>query len=503
MPSSPSIARLSEIPNMPSSADPISSGSTNYQPLSSARIASLLPDRTESRNFDGGIDSGGNEAARPDSHGRRGRSVTPVRANVKRKRSVASAPGDTTGQLLRRSSSTASVTGHDSNLYNNTNTKDPPRRPNTPHQRNISRGRSSRRKTPDTNDVETRKRRKVDGKDGRSREPPSGGAENIKKSFKVTKGSDALVIQQLSLSSTAEHNNEEIAYERKGAFRLKKNKRVGQFRFPKSKSQPEPLWRAGDGFTGDEARPDFVFPMARLNKQRSRSLPGVGKLQLETENESTLEPSGLRSDRPKATNLSQLEMKRRRGPPKDVWPTRDNFTEELAVRKRNPTVPEGETIIPSTVPFRPAPSPHVRETYSYNRPSTLKRKHSDFENFGQRLRNGDKLGSMIDIQSRPQQVHHMGYYEPADGGEHEDGERDEAEEDEIVPCSVYSGELSMDEETSTGYRESSGASPDRQSSTDESAMPAAGSERELQEAKSYSDGIGAAGEIAREVLPSS
>lgn len=341
---------------------------------------------------------------------------------------------------------------------------------------------SVRRVTPYPDAVESRKRSRVDG------------AEN----------QASPLLAQLPLSGDVEtHNSDgEVIYEKKGAFRLKRNKANLEFRFPKSLSQPEPLWRAGDGFSSDEAKPNFMFSMTGTHKQKKpRLLLGIGKLQLESEKIAKEDASGRHLKRSKAQHLTEYDMERRRSVAKDIWPTVENFAEELVVRTRNPTVPDNEIIIPSTIPPKPTPVPRPRELLKYVPPSSRKRKHSEFENFGRRLQ-AHVSASAGNLEPRGA---HFNQLEIENDEEYEDEEREgeyEIEEDESMPVTRHGGGDVEGEEYSSYDGSDSDTSHDRGPSPVDST--ASGLEdASSEEAESYLNDMPIAEYVAQQALRSS
>lgn len=165
---------------------------------------------------------------------------------------------------------------------------------------------------------------------------------------------------------------------RKGAFRLHKYRRPDEFCFPKSRSQPEPIWRPGDGFSDEEARTPM---MLKRKRKRSHSLTGLGQLPLESK--STGE------DNIESTGLSQRKAREK---PRELWPTRDNFLEIPILKKIRKDAVESSVAEPTTVPTT------INQTTSKSRGKQVvprKRQISDFENFGRRRRKS---------QSRPRRT---------------------------------------------------------------------------------------------------
>ncbi|KAK6085597.1 hypothetical protein SCUP515_00704 [Seiridium cupressi] len=114
----------------------------------------------------------------------------------------------------------------------------------------------------------------------------------------------------------------------KGAFLLRQESESesDEFRIPVPRSQPGPVWRPGDGFSSDEATPDFVFYVTGQRKRRRpRSLPGLGRLSLG----SVGEKGGSIRDAKKRQRTGQPFVSRKakllREAAKDTWPTYDDF----------------------------------------------------------------------------------------------------------------------------------------------------------------------------------
>ncbi|KAI1141936.1 hypothetical protein F5Y05DRAFT_422205 [Hypoxylon sp. FL0543] len=463
---------LHELPMISSSVAPVSTNST--LPLSSigTGATAVLPERTRSLHIDGKLISERVAAHNRIPDGRRGRSATPIRAQAKRRRSVASAPGGDLGYQSSRINDSTRPAGGDSSHPNNEILARPPsRRSEVTKEQELPRGRTIRRATSYPGGFESRKRRKLNGE---SRTSSKSVAEKTERTKNTTKGSEKIVLAPLPLSGDSEQNDGEsnLAYERKGAFRLKKrSKGADEFRFPKARSEPEPLWRAGDGFSSDEAKPDFMFLVTSTHKQRtSASLPGIGKLPLEVEdaNKENLHGSGI--SKPKVQRPSKYKLKRLRGTINDVWPNRENFSEELEVRKRNPTVPEDKEIIPSTVLPKSTPEPRARETFSYNPHLSRARKHSDFEHFGQRPGKSDEFHTTSVTRPQTLQAFHIGQPESGDEECEYEEEYETGEDYELVPATDYIEESDEDGEHIISHEDTSGASRSRESSAHDSAI---------------------------------
>ncbi|KAI1460303.1 hypothetical protein F4805DRAFT_478808 [Annulohypoxylon moriforme] len=499
----PEFLRPDELLSISPSADPISANSTMNSPLPSARMAAILPKRAKSLYINRMLVLRRDEDSSTKSVMKRGRSTSPLRANVKRRRSVASAPEDV---LRRLSSRRNDVQPHDGAEF-----KSQIQETMVLQQKETVSECSGKRRTSHVDDTELKKLRSAKGKNSSSNKPAIERSESIKRSLKVTKGSKLSVVPPLSLSGGTEDEDrgeEEETYERKGVFRLKKDKGPDEFRFPKSQSHPEPLWRAGDGFAAGEARPDFAFLMTGKQKQKkSRSTPSVGELQLETNDGNEEGPRRSGGSRRKNQRFSHYEVKHRRGVAKDVWPTIDNFSEELEVRKWNPTVPANEKIISSTVKPQPTPVPRARDTFEYNPPPiTRKRRDSDFENFGGRLGNSDIMNSTCITETQIDLTQHD-IQSGSEGDESFDNEAEEESEgrdEDYEPLILTQNHTEVDDnsENSPSDEENvSGAASIEESSIRSSAISALDDTNygPLELGQHYGD-ISAAGDVARELL---
>ncbi|KAI2466245.1 hypothetical protein F4781DRAFT_434609 [Annulohypoxylon bovei var. microspora] len=466
------------------------------QPLTSARVVAVLSERTRSLSIDDKLAIG------------RGKSTSPIRAKVKRRRSVASAPGDTIGRQLIRKNSPA--VPFDRSILLPRNEAEPKfysQETEAQQQQMLLNGSSRKRRISHADEIKSRKRNKaIDENKTSNKLPGLERSESIKRLLKVTKGPERSLVPPLSLSGDVEDYNQEAAYERRGAFRLKRDiEGSDEFRFPKPHNRPEPLWRAGDGFSVEEVRPNFVFLMTGSHKQKkANTIPGLGELQLETGDGSKedLRSSGI--SRRKTQHISQYETKHRRGVAKDVWPTIDNFTEELEVRKRNPTVLENEKIISSTMRPQPTPAPRARETIGYNPLSLMrKRRASHFENFGQRLGNDNMISNtcITETQIDPTQPESEESF--GDEAEYEEYEVEGEEEDyEPVPSTSTNREIDGNAEHNLSNKEdtSSDASSKESGIRDSAIFVPNNTGHKSQELERKYDDIWAAGDIGREVL---
>lgn len=112
------------------------------------------------------------------------------------------------------------------------------------------------------------------------------------------------------------------------------------YRFP-VKRETEPLWQSGDGFSDDEAVPDFLF-YATGHKKRAKqtSLPGFGTLPLLpiSDEDSTGARNSQKRQKVEQAGYVQLATKLREGA-KDPWPTFENFVEsKLPARTKQPPI---------------------------------------------------------------------------------------------------------------------------------------------------------------------
>ncbi|KAI1102218.1 hypothetical protein F4804DRAFT_353942 [Jackrogersella minutella] len=436
--------RLDELPSIPSSMDPISTCSTITLPIIGARVIETLPERTQSLNTDGNFKFERDEAPSHSLYHNRGRSVPSFRAYAKRSKSVVSAPGDVPDlRQLRRNNSVTSLDRNSLYPQNGPDLRPPFHETEPPEKIRHPRGQAFRRNTPDLERNESRKRQKVDSKNETYSKSAIKGTENIKESFKVAKGPDRPLVARLPLPGSVEDINKKAVYERKGAFRLRRDKEADEFLFPKTRNRFAPQWRVGDGFSDDEARPNFMSFMAGTHKlRRFQPTPGIGKLQLESEDVSK---EDLRGREILCSEMQRL-YRHRRSAAKDVWPTMDNFAEEIVVPRRNPAMSKTEAIIPSTVLPQPTPVIGIRETFKYSPPTTRKRKHSDFESFGQRVRRDDLSGITGELELQSARNSSI---EQSESGHDEEYEVEEEGDKEEIPLR----EVSKGYGSSTNYTE--------------------------------------------------
>ncbi|RWA08153.1 hypothetical protein EKO27_g6952 [Xylaria grammica] len=170
------------------------------------------------------------------------------------------------------------------------------------------------------------------------------------------------------------------SYVTKGAFRFQKYQEPGEFRFPKTRSQQEPTWRPGDGFSDDEVKPGFIpLTTGKRKRKRSRSLSAFGQLSLETENATPDSSAGIAS--------SQRRLRGRRAYRTEVtdpWPTRENFMEDSITNNAENAGAQSYGIVSSAPQFIPRCPP--TSTLQTKQAMPRKRRGSDFENFGKHVR---------------------------------------------------------------------------------------------------------------------
>ncbi|KAI0185785.1 hypothetical protein EV127DRAFT_484811 [Xylaria flabelliformis] len=238
------------------------------------------------------------------------------------------------------------------------------------------------------------------------------------------------------------------SYITKGVFRLYNHRGIEQFRFPKSRSQPEPSWRAGDGFSDDEATPDFAFLMTGKHKRkRSRSLSAFGQLSIQAEDDvaATSNQSCLKKSHRSRGKVPSTTVR-------EVWPTRENFAESTINRKPRNITAESHGL---TSPLNSERTTVSKSDMKQIVP--LKRMASGFENLGKGKRrfqsNQDKNPSISFTRFLPE-------YED----QTEDDEQDEQMEDECpyesdvfeyayTPAEVEGGSEKLDEDSPDNFYE--------------------------------------------------
>lgn len=173
------------------------------------------------------------------------------------------------------------------------------------------------------------------------------------------------------------NDDDATSHSTKGIFWLPQFRGPEELRFPESRSQPESSWALGDGFSGDEAQPEFMFLMTgRRKRKRSRSLSALGQLTLEPANASIGDEVGSALGRSSNKRRQVLQVKDRRSEVRDLWPTRENFAEGLVSKRTEDKTPEKHTTIQPTPPGTASTSGNIRPAVP------RKRQPSAFWNFG-------------------------------------------------------------------------------------------------------------------------
>ncbi|TRX96967.1 hypothetical protein FHL15_002273 [Xylaria flabelliformis] len=263
---------------------------------------------------------------------------------------------------------------------------------------------------------------------------------------------------QVDLSSPSNANGpipDVSSYITKGVFRLYNYRGPELFRFPKSRSQPEPSWRAGDGFSDDEATPNFVFLMTGKHKRkRSRSLSAFGQLSIQAENdvEATSGQACLKKSHRSRGKVRSTIVR-------EVWPTRENFAESTINRKPRNITAESHGFT--------SPLNSERETVSKSdmkQVVPLKRMASGFENLGKGKRrfqsNQDENPPMLFTRFLPEYEDQTGDGEYEEEGDQQDAQmEDECQYESDVfeyaytPAEVEGGFQKLDENSPDNFYE--------------------------------------------------
>ncbi|KAI8947738.1 hypothetical protein F4801DRAFT_605130 [Xylaria longipes] len=429
---------LADLPAIPSSMDPIYIGPSAPLALPAAEIRAILR-RTKSMSYQRNPRDPRSTPTVVQKDGyvefARSRTRSPVRANSRCKRSVA--PISRLGMGTR----------YPSEVSRRTNS--PPRRPGS-----VELGSADYREFPSRGVYRPRTQSRATSSQrspsrGRSRRrdaTPQSGHPRREKSRQHNKRSNVSRLRQHShrrspslgqaehpsRSDADGHINDVSSFITKGAFRLYNYRGPELFRFPQSRSQPEPSWRAGDGFSDDEARPGFVFLMTGKHKRkRSGSLSAFGQLSLEAEDVVGNNAGGVASSQSRLWPLHGSRGKVRNAEVKELWPTRENFAESTITQKPRNIAVESQSPTPLLNSERAAVSkPDLKRTIP------LKRMASGFEN----LRKGKRRS-----QSRHSRNPSLSFtrllpeYEDQTGDDKYDGEEDgpyERMEDESEQESV-------------------------------------------------------------------
>ncbi|KAF2967396.1 hypothetical protein GQX73_g6218 [Xylaria multiplex] len=267
-------------------------------------------------------------------------------------------------------------------------------------------------------------------------------------------------------------------YITKGAFRLSSDTRLEEFRFPKYRSQPEPTWRPGDGFSDDEAKLDSVFPMKGKRKRKwPRPHSALGQLSLETENTGYDSVAGVTPSWPRSIGSHGSEGRAHRTEVRELWPTRENFMESPIVKQLRKTGAKKSSIVGSTpslnLGFMTLSKPQMKQAVP------RKRQASDFENFGKRKGKPRSCHRTVlqghgpDINDEENMKERNGMYEqPGDESERESVADEELGDTRTAMCSLEgsdNGSVILGESISDGEDEGmQNTVPDSQSDEESS-----------------------------------
>ncbi|KAI1638095.1 hypothetical protein F4809DRAFT_601245 [Biscogniauxia mediterranea] len=440
------------MPTIRSTREAIPSRSEEPRPLTAARVDAVLR-RTKSSTGDElnvGTQNWHDDRTQP-------RPTSPIRANSRRRISVASAP-EGGGLLLHYGRHLSRGRQYSTRVRDRASAMSAPRASSQfrgrTRQRSPSRGRTRRRdSTPYPRDAaQSLQRRNANGQRNVSQRPEGEINGNFQKSrggsraTSNTSGEGSRRSAETCSSKTG--NSEASSYVAKGNFLLHKARESDEFRLPKAKSQPDPIWRPGDGFSGDEARPDFIFSMTGSRKRkRSGSLSGIGKLQVEAEKVGKNSPSSPAANRPRIEHMMQRRMNYRSSGMKEIWPTLENF-EDASISlspKREELASEKNSC--QTLSPLPSPASVPKSVGHYVVPRN--RGPFDFENFGRptQLLPGDPIGGL------PQYGNWTLGLEPNGKsiGSDEDESRGYDSESSVIPGTDYSHESDSEGEH-TSYR---------------------------------------------------
>ncbi|KAI0970514.1 hypothetical protein F4678DRAFT_479928 [Xylaria arbuscula] len=299
----------------------------------------------------------------------RARTGSPVRANSKRRRAIRRVP-----LTLSFSQFCSELDSHARDNLPHGLYYPPIQLAPIPGQRSLSRGRRWRR--DDTPHPSSSARDK-----DRPRE-----RSNASRGRRHTRSERTLGQEGYSLPSSEATDVvlDTSSYIVKGGFRLHNRQQAREFKFPQSKTQSEPAWYAGDGFSGDEASPQSAFSMAhKAKRRRSRSLSAFGQLSLETQSSVDRNLEGVASSQPYLRGSHRLRGQASETM-REVWPTRENFMDSSLDKKPRNVVNEDYSMAEVMSPLNPQTPPSSRPEM---RPGmSRKRRASDFENFGKRRR---------------------------------------------------------------------------------------------------------------------
>ncbi|KAI8628307.1 hypothetical protein F5Y19DRAFT_476713 [Xylariaceae sp. FL1651] len=416
---------LVDVPAIPSSMDSIYTGSSTPLALTAAGMHAILRRTKSMVHFNGNLNTWESVAAY-EEHGdgedaSRGRAKSPIRANSSRRRSAAPLFRAGVGsrcqsRISRRPSSPsprhASVelgTCRHREVLSRSVSRTSSEVSRTSSQRCLSRGRTRRRETFYHGNTKQTKKRQYNRQRSILR----------RRHFVQNGTASSNAEAECPLSSDTDNSCDgDISYVAKGAKWLQKNRGPNEFRFPEYISQPEPTWRAGDGFSGDEARPHFTFLMTGKHKRkRSRSLSALGQLSVDDEISIKNDAIVPNDSRLRQGPTNKLQIKSRSTEVKSTWPTRENFAESSVSKISRRNIPDDRSVISSTEPFESAHAPVAKLELRQAIPR--KRQASDFENFGQRNR-------------RPQSDHQKCKFILSTDTQRQCEENDNAEEEDVL-----------------------------------------------------------------------
>ncbi|KAI0100905.1 hypothetical protein GGR51DRAFT_575207 [Nemania sp. FL0031] len=353
------------MPAVPSSQETVYRGSSGSLASTAVSIQSILR-RAKSMCYTGNatqVDEGEEEEDRRAKRGPK----SFVRANSKRRRSSAPIARSSSEANYGTNSSLARLGSVELVSFNHRDAPIPPtprastKSTPTPAQRSPSRGRTRRRDDTPYSSNPWGVRYSQDSRRWQYAEggmTPTGQAEYL-----ASSNADGFI-------------DGALPYIRRGVYRLSKPREPKEFRFPKSKSQPELFWKAGDGFSDDELLPDFVLLMAGKNKRkRSRSLSTLGQLSVEAGNDANSNRTEVTISQ--ASQAYGLRQKTHHVPVQEVWPTRENFTENSVAKK-----PKAKDHRSTQSSFPASPKPSLMSRKDMVEVIPRKRRPSDFENFG-------------------------------------------------------------------------------------------------------------------------
>ncbi|KAH9891476.1 hypothetical protein F4778DRAFT_336411 [Xylariomycetidae sp. FL2044] len=456
--SSSSTSSVGRLASIPSSMDPISTASTNEPPAvtrAATHAAALMP---HIHSLAGGMAPERVPSLKPLETSTR-TTQSPVPANTRRKRPAASAPEDSRWEVIHsrtasdlsritdkpsgsRGRSSYRLTGSQNRRLSHDASQLPLHHIKGRQMRSPSRGRTRRRPTP----LFDFKLRQSSSPDQRSISK-SKNSENcdLKSYFQVTKHAtvdQTPDLDELSLTEETENNadSEKDGLIRRGWFLLQKNRGLDEFRFPKPANQAQASWRAGDGFSEDEARPGHPFLVTGTHKRirRSDTVIGMGQLQLR-ENDRSQEAVGVHSS---IEHSIQCRSECLRNTAKEEWPTLANFAEIPERRGSGLASMKAHTTLASTIlNDRPEPvSP--REDMATSQ--STGRGCFDFESF-RRIEKGDTaVPQRSDVYLLTREAYSVLQSTPTsglrtesdgdEGGDYEEGDESrDGEKDDKIP----------------------------------------------------------------------